>query len=93
MLAFRVYSALSGDSFTVRMDVENFKIAVFKSSLATFSGISPNDQINLIGPPYKVLDTHFGPDMCSNGEKIFMFDKRIISEVGSEPQTVKLSHM
>jgi hypothetical protein len=90
MLAFRVCSALSGDSFTVRMDIENFKIAVFKSSLSTFSGISPNDQILLIGPPYKVLDTHFSPDMCSNGQKIFMFDKRIMSEGGGEPQAVKL---
>mmetsp|Transcript_297 Transcript_297/g.561 ORF Transcript_297/g.561 Transcript_297/m.561 type:complete len:884 (+) Transcript_297:114-2765(+) len=91
MLAFRVYSAATGDSFTVRMDTENFKIAVFKSSLATFSGIAPNDQILLIGPPFKVLDSHFGPDMCSGGQKIFMFDKRIMSDAsGIEPAPVKL---
>ena len=90
MLAYRVHSAVSGDTFTVRMDIENFKIGVFKSSLSTFSGIAPQDQILLIGPPFKVMDALFGPDMCANGQKIFMFDKRIISDVGAVPQTVKL---
>lgn len=90
MLAFRVYSAMSGDAFTVRMDPENFWIQLFKGSLATFSGIAANDQILLIGPPYKVLDAHFGPDMCSNGQRIYMFDKRIIAEVNAEPVPVKL---
>lgn len=29
----------------------------FKNCLSTFSGIAPNEQILLIGPPFKRLDT------------------------------------
>ena len=92
MLAFRVCSASTGDAFTVRMDSEptHFRLGVFKSSLATFSGIAPADQILLIGPPFKVLDSNFGPDMCANGQQIFMFDKRIMSDSAGEPAAVKL---
>jgi hypothetical protein len=77
--------------------------------------IPPHDQIMLIGPPYKILDSlvrsshhslffqpsfdfyhtvsvtkQYGPGLNVEGKRIFVFNRRILSDTAKEPQRIRL---
>lgn len=80
MLLFKVISNETGDVYSVRVDRQDFTLNAFKNGLATFSGISIPDQIILIGPPYKRIDSQFSTEMQDAGQKIFLYNRRVFTD-------------
>jgi len=77
---FRVREAGSGDIYTIRLDTVAFSLHALRTCLSTFSGIPPSDQILLIGPPYKPLESKFTFNLQENGQLIFLYDRRKFSD-------------
>lgn len=90
MPSFKVGNAESGDMYTVMMDNQAFSLSHFKEILQLFSSIQTNDQIILIGPPFKRIDPVFSPDMQMADQKIYLFNKRMFSDPTLEPYEARL---
>ncbi|KAJ1402331.1 hypothetical protein B484DRAFT_233054 [Ochromonadaceae sp. CCMP2298] len=44
----------------------------------------------LIGPPFKILDSQYNPQMDLQGKRVFVFNRRILSDETKEPQRIRL---
>ena len=55
-----------------------FSITKFKNQLSLFVSIPPQDQILLIGPPFKRLDPQFGLQGQTEGQRIFLYNKQTL---------------
>ena len=80
MNIFRVECCENGELYKVQMEKDYLSLNSFKKILSTFSGIPISDQILLIGPPYKSIDSLFGSDMQTDqNTKIFLYNRRTLS--------------
>jgi hypothetical protein len=86
MRLFKVECAETGSVYSLRLDVDTDQSLIrFKNQLALFVSIPPEDQILLIGPPYKRLDQTFGsqpsgdePSPPPPPQRIFLYNKRFL---------------
>jgi hypothetical protein len=90
MKLFKVESADTGAVYTIRMDSFDPSITKFKSQLALFVSIPPQDQILLIGPPYRRFsDSQFGNASESQHQsasqaqtqiqRIFLYNRQVLT--------------
>ena len=83
MRLFKVECAETGSVYSLRLDVDTDQSLIrFKNQLALFVSIPPEDQILLIGPPYKRLDQTFGSQPSGDEppppQRIFLYNKRFL---------------
>eukprot|EP01032_Pedospumella_encystans_P013316 gene13316-15338_t len=86
-MKLRIESTETGEVFNMRMESSIDKL---KFQVSLLIPIPPHDQIMLIGPPYKILDSLYGPSLNVEGKRIFVFNRRILSDETKEPQRIKL---
>lgn len=62
------------------------QLARLKNQIAVFVSIPPDDQIILIGPPYKRLDPFVhGGNLNTDGQRIFLYDRRVFKDELRQP--------
>ncbi len=103
-MVLKIEAAESGNVFSIHEEsrypllliyahpVISYSIEKVKYELSLHQQISPQDQILLYGPPFKVLDPHVGfsslidisyslqytSTLDLSGKRIFLFDKKIV---------------
>lgn len=89
--SIKIECAETGSCFNVRLENSNEpSLTKFKSQIGLFVSIPPEDQILLIGPPFKRLDSQFGPDIQSDGQRIFLYNRKVFSEEACVPLETRL---
>jgi len=77
MKAFKVECADTGAVYSLRLDVSDPSVLTkFRNQLALFASIPPQDQILLVGPPYKKFE---GLQTHVDGQRLFLYNKALLT--------------
>lgn len=88
-MMIKIESTESGEVFNVKIEQS---MESLKYQLSLLTSTSPQDQIILFGPPFKILDAHFGPNLDISEKRVFVFNRRILSDVSIEPLITSIPH-
>ena len=75
-------SAETGQKVQIPVDLNDSNLIKLKSLVSLFVSIDPDDQIILVGPPYKMLDSQMYPSIfinSSSSTRIFLYNRLTFS--------------
>lgn len=87
MMKFLIEEVITGKRIHVDLDLGEISVQSLKAKLSNITSVSMNDQIILLGPPFKlvnVIDFRFQQD----DQRIFLFDRKYFSSE-AEIMTIK----
>eukprot|EP01038_Epipyxis_sp_PR26KG_P005054 gene5054-7055_t len=86
-MKLRVECAELGTVINMRMEKT---VEDFKQQISLLLPIEPQNQILLIGPPFKILDPQYGPHLQTEGKRIFVYDRSVLLDQNKEPNRILL---